>query len=286
MGSDGGARIERYATRIVRYWRRKFPWTCESRNPESLWNQARDVAEEATAARSAARERGEPEHLACVAAVDVWAVPPNPNSAELVNAMCDLLNHRWRRLWPDAYERLSRDPWWDPPLEEGIVGSGKAVDVLVKTVECVMDYPGDERPWHEVIAGALDEHGRLPVYVEELADFERAERARRGSGRLECRREDFVRALQLLKAAQRTGASLVITLIEGELELRRAATCVRIPARGSWPGTATVSALVVRELWARRKALPDPVIIDGTTTHLGVGAYALPCSWSDRPVRL
>ena len=97
------------------------------------------------------------------------------------------------------------------------------------------------------------------------------------ASRLECRAEDFVGALRLLKVSARGGSSLKISLINGELVFMRGATTVRTAAHGTWPRTVTVSVQIVRDLLRVQKALPDALVITASASHMSVSHYSTPC---------
>ena len=97
--------------------------------------------------------------------------------------------------------------------------------------------------------------------------------------RVEVKAEDLLLALRSLNAAQRAGKSVRVSFHNGELELVRAATAVRVPAAGTWPLTAIVRVELVRDLLRRQKALPETLVVCGSDTMLHVSHYAIPCSW-------
>ena len=98
-------------------------------------------------------------------------------------------------------------------------------------------------------------------------------------GRLQFRSTDFVAALAALSAAQKHGRVVRISFDQGELELARGATSVRLSAHGTWPATATVGTRFVKDLLRRRKALPELLVLSGSDSHLHFSHYAVPCSW-------
>ena len=98
-------------------------------------------------------------------------------------------------------------------------------------------------------------------------------------GRLEFRSTDFVAALAALSAAQKYGRVVTLSFNQGELELARGATSVRLSAHGAWPDTAAVGTKFVKDLLRRRKALPELLVLSGSDSHLHFSHYAVPCSW-------
>lgn len=98
-------------------------------------------------------------------------------------------------------------------------------------------------------------------------------------GRLEFRSTDFVAALAALSAAQKHGRVVSLSFNQGELELVRGATSVRLSAHGTWPTTATVGTKFVKDLLRRRKALPELLVLSGSDSHVHFSHYAVPCAW-------
>ena len=97
------------------------------------------------------------------------------------------------------------------------------------------------------------------------------------ASRLECRAEDFVSALRLLKASAKGGSSLKISFMHGELVFTRGATTVRVPATGTWSGAVTVSVQMIRDLLKAQKALPDALVIAANASRLSISHYSTPC---------
>ena len=117
------------------------------------------------------------------------------------------------------------------------------------------------------------------VAAREHTAREELSRKRRAKYSVECRREDFVSALQLLMAAQKTGRFLQIDFVDGELVLTRGATSAHIPCAGTWFGTRGSRIGVIRDLWARRQELPDPVVMSVDESSLSVSHYRDVCGF-------
>ena len=99
------------------------------------------------------------------------------------------------------------------------------------------------------------------------------------AGRLEFRSSDLVSALAALTAAQKHGRTIHLSFTDGELQLSRGVTTVRVPAHGSWPAGASVGTQFVKDLLRRRKVLPEVMVLHASESHLHFSHYSVPCSW-------
>ena len=99
--------------------------------------------------------------------------------------------------------------------------------------------------------------------------------------KLDVRAEDFLSAVMSLDAAQRSGRGVQLSFRDGQLELRRGITSVRVPAAGSWPATAIVHVSFVKDVLRRRKAFPQTFSICGTDDMLHLSHYRIPCKWEN-----
>ena len=100
-------------------------------------------------------------------------------------------------------------------------------------------------------------------------------------GRLSIRSSDLVVALTALKAAQKYGKAVELSVRDGELCIRRGVSSVRLPVTGSWTGTALVSGEVLRGLWTRRKAFPEVFTLLATEARLHFSHFEARASWRD-----
>lgn len=102
--------------------------------------------------------------------------------------------------------------------------------------------------------------------------------------RLELCAGELFGALAALTVAQKRGSTVSVFFENGELQFVRGVTCVRVPARGSWPARASVGTRFIRDLLRRRKVVPDCVVLIGTASHLRFTAESFPFSWSSAPI--
>jgi hypothetical protein len=96
--------------------------------------------------------------------------------------------------------------------------------------------------------------------------------------RVEAKAVDFTEALQMLEVAQGAG-SIRISYRDGQLELSRSQTSVRIPVEGKWPFAARVDGKFATELLCRQAALPSTFVVSASDTRLHFGDYSIRCRW-------
>ena len=75
-------------------------------------------------------------------------------------------------------------------------------------------------------------------------------------------------------------AGTFVSFHDGSLEFARGVATVRVPAVGTWPGAALVSADLMTDLLRRGKALPENFVLSGGKSMLHFSHYSIPCSWA------